>query len=105
MPMNSLQKANYGMMRLMVRVMPSCKDISALISRGMDQRLPLHNRLSIRLHVSLCKFCRRYEKQLRLIHKGLRYYSDPETNQTEPALPAAAQERIQHALMKKMSSE
>ncbi len=67
MPMNPLQKANYAMMRLMVRVMPSCRDISQDISAGMDRNLPLRKRLAIRLHVSMCGFCRRYEKQLHLL--------------------------------------
>lgn len=98
MPMTPLQKANYGMMRLMVRVMPSCKDISALISRGMDQQLPLHKRLSIRLHVSICKFCRRYEKQLHLIQEGVGHYANPDENAVTKALSTEAKVRLQQAL-------
>ena len=98
MPMNTLQKANYTMMRLMVRVMPSCRDISQLISDGMDRNLPLRKRLSIRLHVSMCGFCRRYEKQLHLLREGVGHYADPEANVVEKSLSPAAKEKLEKAL-------
>jgi hypothetical protein len=98
MPLNPLQKANYAMMRLMVRVMPSCRDISQLISDGMDRNLPLRKRLSIRLHVSMCGFCRRYEKQLHLLREGVGHYADPEANGVEKSLSPAAKEKLEKAL-------
>jgi len=98
MPLNPLQKANYAMMRLMVRVMPSCRDISQLISAGMDRNLPLRKRLSIRLHVSMCGFCRRYEKQLHLLHEGVGHYADPDANVIEKSLSPAAKEKLEKAL-------
>mgnify|MGYP005841869133 CR=1 FL=1 len=39
--MNPLQKANYAKMRLMARVIPSCRDISQLTSDAKDRDLPL----------------------------------------------------------------
>lgn len=98
MPMNPLQKANYAMMRIMVRVMPSCRDISQLISAGMDRNLPLRKRLSIRLHVSMCRFCRRYGKQLHLLHEGVGHYADPDANVVEKSLSPAAKEKLEKAL-------
>lgn len=96
--MNFLQKTNYSMMRLMVRVMPSCKDISEMISQGMDRNLPLSKRLAIRLHVSMCGLCRRYEKQLRLLRHGFARYADPEKNATEKSLSPEAKVRLEKAL-------
>lgn len=49
MTLNPIQKANCAMMRLTVRVIPLCRDISQLISDGMDCILPLRKRLSVRL--------------------------------------------------------
>lgn len=98
MPLNPLQKANYAMMRLMVRVMPSCRDISQLISDGMDRKLPLRKRLSIRLHVSMCGLCRRYEKQLHLLREGTHHYADPDENEVEKSLSPEAKEKLQKAL-------
>ncbi len=98
MPLNPLQKITHAMMRLMVRVMPSCRDVSQLISEGMDRHLPLRKRLSLRLHVSMCKYCRRYEKQLHYLHEGVDHYADPEKNTVEKSLPPAARERLEKAL-------
>ena len=98
MPLNPLQKANYTMMRLMVRVMPSCRDISRLISASMDRNLSWRKRLSIRLHVSMCGLCRRYEKQLHLLHEGVSHYADPEENLVEKSLSLAAKEKLEKAL-------
>ena len=98
MPLNPLQKANYAMMRLMVRAMPSCRDISQLISAGMDRNLPLRKRLSIRLHVSMCGFCRRYEKQLHLLRDGVGHYADPDANVVEKSLSPAARARLEKGL-------
>lgn len=98
MPMNPLQKANYAVMRVMVRMMPSCRDISQDISDGMDRELPWRKRLSIRLHVSMCRFCRRYEKQLHLLREGVGHYADPEANVVEKSLSPAAKEKLEKAL-------
>lgn len=96
--MNFLRKANYRMMRLMARVMPSCKDVSALISKGMDRQLPLRKRLSIRLHVSMCDLCRRYEKQIHLLRRGFSYYADPDMNIAENPLTPEAKARLEKAI-------
>jgi len=49
----------------------SCKQVSREISRSLDTRLPLSRRMGIRIHLMMCRFCRRYNKQLRLIHSFL----------------------------------
>ena len=96
--MKVLRRANYVVMRLMVRVMPSCKEISELLSQAMDQRLPLRKRLSMWLHVSMCGLCRRYEKQLHLLRRGFDCYADPDTNTAETSLSPEAKTRLEKAL-------
>jgi hypothetical protein len=98
MPLSPFQKANYAMMRLMVRVMPPCKDIAILISQSMDQRLPLTKRISIRLHVAMCSLCRRYEKQLRLLRESTGRYANPDENEVEESLSPEAKARLQKAI-------
>lgn len=98
MRMNPFQKAHYAMMRLMVRLMPSCRDISALVSEGMDRRLPLMKRISIRLHVSMCSLCRRYVKQLHLLREGAAHYANPDKNEIAGSLSPEAKERLKTAL-------
>jgi hypothetical protein len=101
MPTNPMQKASRAMMRLMAHMMPSCREISQMVSEAMDQRLPLRKRLAIRFHISMCALCRRYEKQLQLVREGTRRYADPDGNPGEKSLSPAARERLKHALEEK----
>lgn len=85
-------------MRLLARLMPSCRDVAAWVSEGMDHRLPPGKRLSLRLHLLVCKLCRRYERQLRLLREGAARYGKPEENPVAPSLSAAARQRLQSKL-------
>lgn len=96
--MKFLRATSHAMMRVMSRVMTPCKEISEQISLAMDGRLPLRKRLSIRLHVSLCGFCRRYEKQLHLLRRGFSCYADPEQNKAEKSLSPEARAKLKKAI-------
>jgi len=52
--------------------MLSCKDVTQLISESMDASLPVGQRIGMRLHLLMCKFCSRYERQLLLIRETVR---------------------------------
>ena len=52
--------------------MLSCKDATRLLSEAMDHSLPLGKRVGVRLHLLICKFCARYERQLLLIRETVR---------------------------------
>ena len=52
--------------------MPSCKDVTRLISESMDHSLPFGKRVGVRLHLLICRFCARYERQLLLIRETVR---------------------------------
>ena len=52
--------------------MLSCKDVTKLVSESMDRSLPLGQRVGVRLHLLICKFCARYERQLLLIRDTAR---------------------------------
>jgi hypothetical protein len=52
--------------------MLSCKDVTKLLSESMDRSLPLGKRFGVRLHLLICKWCARYERQLLLIREAAR---------------------------------
>jgi predicted anti-sigma-YlaC factor YlaD len=52
--------------------MDTCRDISALVSRAMDERLRPAARLRIRFHLLMCGACRRFEQQVRLLRSAAR---------------------------------
>jgi hypothetical protein len=83
---------------LLARNTPSCEEVLRLISDSMEQPLPLRRWISIRIHFLICKWCARYQKQLRLIRSLLR--RDPEkAGANAPAtLSPEAKERIKQSL-------
>jgi Putative zinc-finger len=81
--------------------MLSCKDVTRLLSESMDRSLPLGKRVGVRLHLLICKFCARYERQLLLIRETVRRLVAAEDRPGESpgeTLSAEARERIRKAL-------
>lgn len=81
--------------------MLSCRDVTQLISRSMDTSLPIGKRIGVRIHLLMCKFCARYERQLLLIRETLRRLVVEEDRHEGPAggiLSAEARERIRKSL-------
>jgi len=56
--------------------MLNCNEISKLISRSMDERLPWRQRLAIHVHLLYCKWCRRFSKQTKAIRAVTVQYAD-----------------------------
>ncbi len=56
--------------------MRSCRDISVLVSQGLDKKLSLSERLTIRLHVALCSHCRNFQKQSQFLRKTAQHYTE-----------------------------
>lgn len=57
--------------------MDTCRDISALVSRAMDTRLGLGERLRVRLHLAICGACRRFSRQVEILRKAARQLGRP----------------------------
>ena len=38
-----------------------------MVSRSMDGELPFFKRMSLKLHLTMCDYCKRYERQLKYI--------------------------------------
>src|SRR5688572_15889793 len=49
---------------------PTCRDATRLQSLALDQSLSLPKRVGLRLHLLLCKWCRRYGHQLRFLRQA-----------------------------------
>ncbi len=45
--------------------MLSCRDVHDLASAHIDRELPWRRRMAVRLHLAMCKHCRRLMRQLR----------------------------------------
>jgi len=52
----------------------SCKDASRLVSRGEDAALTSWQRRVLRLHLSVCAACARFEQQVRFLRTAMQKY-------------------------------
>lgn len=95
---NIFKSIERGIMKPVSVVLPPCRDIAQLISSGLDRKLPLRQRVAVRIHLALCKFCRRYNTQLLLLQEATVRYANPERNTAEETLSQDAKERIKRAL-------
>jgi len=48
----------------MIRLKRSCKEIATLVIAREDRDLPLTERLALRLHMTICSACPRFERQI-----------------------------------------
>ena len=60
--------------------MDTCRDISALVSRAMDARLSLGERLRVRLHLAICGGCRRFSRQAQILRRAARQLGEKGTH-------------------------
>jgi len=76
-----------------------CKDVSDLISRSMDEKLPLKIRMGIKFHLMMCHLCLNYKNQLNLIRKAVLKLDDDKSigNEITP-LPDQARQKIKNHL-------
>lgn len=62
--MNWLTNKLKSLGRGLAELSPSCREATRLQSEAMDRPLSLRKRIGLRLHLMLCRWCRRYGKQI-----------------------------------------
>jgi hypothetical protein len=77
---------------------PNCREASRLQSDALEQPLSLPKRFGLRVHLLLCKWCRRYGKQIRFLRHAARNHCEELTEATPRALSPEARERLKHSL-------
>jgi len=84
-----------------IRITPSCKDMTRLLSEAMDRPLPLGIRIKMRLHFLICKWCERYRNQLLFLRQALRRNPDElesEVAASSTSLSPEAKDRLKRAI-------
>lgn len=80
-------------------MLKSCESASRLISESHERPLTLGERWALRLHLTMCRSCRRFAVQLEVIRRALRRIAArPEDWADDADLSPAARERIRAAL-------
>jgi hypothetical protein len=77
---------------------PTCKKATRLLSEAMDRRLSFFEKFGLRLHLFLCKWCRRYGEQLKFLRSAARECQEHESRQEPQRLSPEARERIKQRL-------
>jgi hypothetical protein len=80
----------------LLRRLPVCQEIVKTISRSMEERLTLRERLTVRAHLWICAWCQWYLEHLQLIHHTSQTKSFDDS--VLPGLSGEARERIRHNL-------
>ncbi|HZM34343.1 MAG TPA: zf-HC2 domain-containing protein [Burkholderiales bacterium] len=52
--------------------MLSCKEVTRLVSQGLDRPLSPGERLRVRLHFLICRGCARFERQMAFLRLAVR---------------------------------
>lgn len=52
--------------------LPSCRDVSRIVSTDGMEHAAKNQRLMVHLHLLMCRYCRRYWKQIRTIGEAAR---------------------------------
>ena len=81
--------------------MPNCKEVTRLVSESMEHTLSFRKRVSLWMHLSMCKLCGGFKKELQMIQDAARQHAESiekDATPGESSLPNDARERIRRAL-------
>ncbi len=77
-----------------------CSEVTKLISKSMDQELTIGQKIGVRIHLALCRYCSRYKKHLELIRKFIKDAIEAEIMPAPPlTLSHQARERMKQRLL------
>ena len=57
-----------------MRFIPSCKEVSEVLSQAQDRPLTLKEKLALYVHLPLCEGCRNFSRQLGFIRSAVKRY-------------------------------
>jgi hypothetical protein len=77
---------------------PSCRQATRLQSAALDGPLTPAQKVGLRIHLCLCKWCRRYGTQIRFLRDATHTHPEKLIGPQLQKLPDAARERIKQRL-------
>jgi hypothetical protein len=77
---------------------PTCRQAARLQCDALDQPLPSSKRLGLWLHLLICKWCRRYGRQIRFLNKAAHNHPDELNQAGAQTLSDEARARIKSNL-------
>jgi hypothetical protein len=96
--MISLMRMLKALFRMAGELSPNCREATRLQSEALDRRLGPGRRIGLSIHLVLCKWCRRYGKQIGVLRSAAHRHEKPEQFLPSQSLPPEARERIKRRL-------
>lgn len=96
--MNWLMKMLKALFRKAGELSPNCREATRLQSEALDRPLGLGQRIGLRIHLVLCKWCRRYGKQIGFLRSAAHRHEEHESSLPPQSLRPEARERIKRRL-------
>ncbi|MBI5248754.1 MAG: zf-HC2 domain-containing protein [Desulfomonile tiedjei] len=83
--------------------MLNCREASQLISESLDKPLTLRQRMSLKAHLLMCRYCTRFQRQMLFLRDIIRRAAHQETGDAGPessdiSLTLEARKRIKDAM-------
>ncbi len=60
----------------MSKLMLSCREATQMVSESMDRKLPFQDRVLIRMHLLMCRYCSRFSKQMKILRNVSRAHAE-----------------------------
>ena len=79
-------------------LVPTCREVIRTQSDALDQSISSTKWFGLRLHLLVCKWCRRYGKQIQFLHHAASEYPDEIAESVPQKLSDEARERIKRRL-------
>jgi len=86
-------------------ISPNCRQAARAQSELLDHPLPSTRRFGLWMHLLICKWCRRYGKQLRFMQEAAHQHEKELVEAAPQKLSAEARERIKQRLQNAGSND
>ena len=77
--------------------MLSCKEITELVSKSLDTKVPFMKRMELKMHLMMCRLCNRYAKQIRSLHNVIKHNKFDSVDESV-SLSAESKDNMKQAL-------
>ena len=74
--------------------MLSCKQASQLISQSLDRPLAMRERFALKLHLFVCKYCKRFSQQVQTLRVAIKTVVSSIESNNNILMSSAAKKRI-----------
>ena len=58
--------------------MMPCREVTRLVSQGLDRRLGFGERVALRVHFAICEGCSNFDRQMKLLREAVRQLGEAE---------------------------